>query len=133
VAYQQTGWRLDGEGKRRTRSAGCGIGRGGLIGSRALATVPLEQSKRVLRRAEGYYAQYLVRKRRLSTALSAVRWSRLRRGVEDGGRLQEGVVSAVPPTDTTQDCSGVLPEGTPCPARIRRRSAGGRTSVRAVG
>ena len=62
----------------------------------------------------------LVRNRRLSQAISDVSWSRLRRGVEDYGRLQEVAVVAVPPAYTTQDWSGVLPDGTPCPARIRK-------------
>src|SRR5262245_20927576 len=62
VEYQQTGWQLDGGGKRLTLSDGGGIGRGGLIGSRALATFPREQIKRVrpLRRADGYYAQFVL-------------------------------------------------------------------------
>jgi len=64
VEYKQTGWQLDGEGKRLTLTLtdGCGIGRVGLIGSRELATFPREQIKRVrlLRRADGYYAQFVL-------------------------------------------------------------------------
>ncbi len=283
VEYKQTGWQLDGEGKRLTLSDGCGIGRVGLIGSRELATFPLEQIKRVrlLRRADGYYAQFvlqverriqhapsgsavgidvgiaayvtdseghavanprfirqaearlkrrqrrlsrrsllhkkgkkprnnhaarqrarhnryppastattarppqpppappapsapsskrqsanwgkakqrvgraylhlqrqredfarktasalisshdlialedlqvrnLVRNRHLAKAISDVSWSRLRWWVEYYGRLHGVPVVAVPPAYTTQDCSGVLPDGTPCPARIRK-------------
>jgi putative transposase len=29
-------------------------------------------------------------------------------------------VSAIPPEYTSQDCSGVLPDGSPCPARVRK-------------
>jgi putative transposase len=277
VEYKQTGWQLDGEGKRLTLTDGGGIGRVGLIGSRDLATFPPEQIKRVrlLRRADGYYAQFvlqverrvrhvptakplgidvgiaayltdsdgavvanprfirlaetrlkrsqrrlsrrsllhkqgkkprtnhaarqrarhnkyppaplahpthptppptssaaprqsanwrkakqrvgraylhlqrqredfarktasalisshdlialedlqvrnLVRNRRLAKAISDVGWSRLRRWVEYYGRLHEVPVVAVPPQYTTQDCSGVLPDGSPCTARVRK-------------
>jgi len=56
VEYKQTGWQVDGERKRLTLTDGGGIGRVRLIGSRDLATCPLEQLKRVrlLRRADGY-------------------------------------------------------------------------------
>jgi putative transposase len=62
----------------------------------------------------------LVRNRRLAKAISDVGWSRLRRWVEDDGRLHEVPVVAVPPAYTSQDCSGVLPNGKPCPARIQK-------------
>jgi putative transposase len=62
VEYKQTGWRLDPDGTRLTFTDGCGIGRVRLIGSRDLATFPLEQLKRVrlVRRADGYYAQFVL-------------------------------------------------------------------------
>jgi putative transposase len=62
VEYKETGWQLDVEGKRLTLTDGCGIGRVRLIGSRELATFPVEQIKRVrlLRRADGYYAQFVM-------------------------------------------------------------------------
>jgi putative transposase len=69
VEYKQTGWQLDPDGKRLTLTDGCGIGRVRLIGSRDLATFPLEQIKRVrlLRRADGYYAQFVLQvERRVS-------------------------------------------------------------------
>ena len=47
-------------------------------------------------------------------------WSRLRRWVEDYGRLYEVPVVAAPPAFTSQDGSGVLPNGKPCRARIRQ-------------
>jgi putative transposase len=61
----------------------------------------------------------LVRNRRLANAISDVGWSRLRRWVEDYGRLYEVLVVAAPPAFTSQDGSGILPNGKPCPARIR--------------
>jgi putative transposase len=60
----------------------------------------------------------LVRNRRLAKAISDVGWSRLRWWVEYYGRLQDVPVVAVPPAYTTQNCSGILPNGSPCPARI---------------
>jgi putative transposase len=281
VEYKATGWMLDAEGKRLTLTDGCGIGRVRLIGSRDLATFPLDQIKRVrlLRRADGHYAQFvsqverrvdhtptgsavgidvgiaayltdsagnsvanpkfirlaearlkryqrrlshksvlhkkgkkprnnhaarqrtrhnkypatspnqpiattpsqapptpsasprrqsanwgkakrrvgrayltlqrqredfarktarallsshdlialedlpvrnLVRNRHLAKAISDAGWSRFRHWVEYYGRLHEVAVIAVPPAYTTQDCSGVLPDGSPCSARIRK-------------
>ena len=69
VEYKQTGWQLDAAGKRLTLTDGCGIGQVRLIGSRELVTFPLEQIKRVrlLRRADGYYAQFVLQvERRVS-------------------------------------------------------------------
>src|SRR5262249_41851057 len=62
VEYTVTGWRLDADGRHLTLTDGCGIGRGNLIGSREVHTFPLEQLKRVrlLRRADGYYAQFVL-------------------------------------------------------------------------
>jgi putative transposase len=62
VEDTQTGWQLDAEGKRLTLTDGGGIGQVRLIGSRELATFPREQIKRVrlLRRADGSYAQFVL-------------------------------------------------------------------------
>jgi putative transposase len=62
----------------------------------------------------------LVRNRRLAKAISDVGWSRLRWWVEYYGKLHNVPVLALPPAYTTQDCSGVLANGTPCRARIRK-------------
>jgi putative transposase len=64
--YKETGWKLDPEGKRLTLTDGGGIGRVRLIGSRELATFPREQIKRVrlLRRADGYYPQFVLQAER---------------------------------------------------------------------
>jgi putative transposase len=66
VEYQQTGWQLDPDGKRLTLTDGCGVGPVRLIGSRDLATFPVEQIKRVrlLRRADGFYAQFVLQAER---------------------------------------------------------------------
>jgi putative transposase len=68
---------------------------------------------------EDLQVRNLVRNRRLAKAISDVGWSRLRRRVEDDGRLH-GVPVAAPPEYTSQDGSGILPNGKPCPARIRK-------------
>ena len=68
---------------------------------------------------EDLQVRNLVRNRRLATAISDVGWARLRRWVEYYGWLHGVPVVAVPPEYTSQDCSGVLPDGTPCGARIR--------------
>ena len=62
----------------------------------------------------------LVRTRCLAKAISDVGWARLRWWVEDYGRLHGVLVMAVPPEYISQDGSGVLPDGTPCGARIRK-------------
>jgi putative transposase len=69
---------------------------------------------------EDLQVRNLVRNRRLSKAISDVGWSRLRRWVEYYGRLQGVPVVAVPPEYTSQDCSGILPDGSPCRKRIRK-------------
>jgi putative transposase len=68
---------------------------------------------------EDLQVRNLVRNRRLAKAISDVGWSRLRWWVEYYGRLQGIPVVAAPPEHTSQDCSGVLPDGSPCPTRVR--------------
>jgi putative transposase len=71
VEYKTTGWALDPEGKHLTFSDGCGIGRVALVGSRRdLATLAPEAIKRVrlLRRADGYYAQFVLQVQRRPVA-----------------------------------------------------------------
>jgi putative transposase len=62
VEYKGTGWKLDPDGRHLTFTDGCGIGRVRLVGTRAIETFPLERIKRVrlVRRADGYYAQFCV-------------------------------------------------------------------------
>ena len=66
VEYKQTGWKLDPDGKHITFTDGCGIGRLRLIGSRDLATRPIPALMRVrlIRRADGYYAQFCLQAQR---------------------------------------------------------------------
>jgi putative transposase len=72
VEYKTTGWWLEPDGKHLTLSDGCDIGRVTLIGSggfRDLATFPVAQIKRVrlLKRADGYYAQFVLQVERQVT------------------------------------------------------------------
>ena len=64
--YKQTGWKLDPDGRHITFTDGCGIGRVRLIGSRDLATRPIPALTRVrlIRRADGYYAQFCIQAQR---------------------------------------------------------------------
>ena len=62
VEYKQTGWKLSEDRKYLTLTDGFKIGRLKLIGSRDLNFYAIEQIKRVrlVRRADGYYAQFCV-------------------------------------------------------------------------
>src|SRR3989441_6017036 len=62
VEYKATGWKLDPDGRHITFIDGCDIGRLRLVGNpgQHIETFPVKQIKRVriLRRADGYYAQF---------------------------------------------------------------------------
>jgi putative transposase len=60
--YKVAGWKLEPDGRHITFTDGLGIGRVRLIGTRAIATFPEKQIKRVrlIRRADGYYGQFCV-------------------------------------------------------------------------
>jgi putative transposase len=62
VEYKGTGWKLDADGRHLIFTDGCGIGRVRLVGTRTIERFPLEQIKRVrlVRRADGYYAQFCI-------------------------------------------------------------------------
>jgi putative transposase len=62
VEYKVTGWTLDPDGRHLRFTDGCGIGRVRLIGTRSIETFSVQQIKRVrlVRRADGYYAQFCV-------------------------------------------------------------------------
>jgi putative transposase len=66
VEYKQTGWRLEPDGRHLTFTDGCQIGRLRLVGTRSIETFPLKHIKRVrlIRRADGYYVQFLVQAER---------------------------------------------------------------------
>jgi putative transposase len=62
VDYKQTGWKLSEDRKHLTLSDGFKIGRLKLVGSRDLNFYQIEQIKRIrlVKRADGYYAQFCV-------------------------------------------------------------------------
>jgi len=66
VEYKITGWKLDLDGKHLTFTDGCGIGRLRLVGTRDLATQPrlAIQRVRIVRRADGYFVQFGVKRER---------------------------------------------------------------------
>src|SRR5438105_13420343 len=70
VEYKQTGWKLDPDGRHVIFTDGCGIGRLRLVGNpnQQIETFPTKQIKRVriVRRADGYYAQFSVETERKS-------------------------------------------------------------------
>ncbi|HEX3640528.1 MAG TPA: transposase [Ktedonobacteraceae bacterium] len=67
VEYKATGWKLD-DGRHITFTDGCGIGRLRLVGNKKqkIETFPVKDIKRVriVRRADGYYAQFCVKAER---------------------------------------------------------------------
>ncbi|HEU4782687.1 MAG TPA: transposase [Ktedonobacterales bacterium] len=69
VEYKVTGWKLDPDGRHLTFTDGGGIGRVRLIGTRSIETFPRDRIKRVrlIRRADGYYAQFCVESERQIT------------------------------------------------------------------
>jgi putative transposase len=68
VQYKQTGWKLDPDGRHVIFTDGCGIARLRLVGNpgQHIETFPVKQIKRVriVRRADGYYAQFSVEAQR---------------------------------------------------------------------
>src|SRR5712692_3033272 len=62
VEYKHTGWKLEPDGKHISFTDGCDIGQLRLVGnaSQQIESVPTRQIKRVriVRRADGYYAQF---------------------------------------------------------------------------
>jgi putative transposase len=63
VEYKQSGWKISEDRKRLTITDKTGIGSFRLVGSRDLHFYQLEQIKRMrlIRRADGYYAQFSVK------------------------------------------------------------------------
>ena len=64
VEYKQTGWRIEPDGRHITFTDGCGIGCLRLVGNKkqSVETFPIKRLKRVriVKRADGYYAQFAV-------------------------------------------------------------------------
>jgi putative transposase len=65
VEYKQTGWKWETDGRHILFTDGCGIGRLRLVGNprQQIETFPTKQIKRVriVRRADGYYAQFCMK------------------------------------------------------------------------
>jgi IS605 OrfB family transposase len=72
IEYKVAGWILESDGRHITFTDGLGIGRLRLIGTRSIETFPETQIKRVriVRRADGYYAQFCVDAQRLIAHVS---------------------------------------------------------------
>lgn len=66
VEYKTSGWKLERDGKRLTFTDRMNIGTVRLVGTRAIATFPVGQIKRVrlVKRADGYYVQFAVQAER---------------------------------------------------------------------
>lgn len=68
VEYKTTGWKIDLDGRHLIFTDGCGIGRLRLVGNKKqkVETFPVKQIKRVriVKRADGYYAQLCVQAER---------------------------------------------------------------------
>ena len=69
VEFKTSGWKLEPDGKRITFTDGHGIGTVRLIGTRSIATFPLQQIKRIrlVKRADGSYVQFAVQAERQIT------------------------------------------------------------------
>jgi putative transposase len=62
----------------------------------------------------------MVRNPHLAKSISDAGWAAFRTILEGKAVYAGRRVLAVPPAFTTQDCSGVLPDGSPCPERIQK-------------
>jgi putative transposase len=60
----------------------------------------------------------LIRNRQLAKSISDAAWGRFLGWLRAYGGIAGVPVVAVPPAFTSQDCSGILPDGTPCQARV---------------
>src|SRR2546426_9629413 len=65
VEYKTTGWKLEPDGRHISFTDGCGIGRLRLVGNRGqqIETFPIKHITRcrIVRRADGYYVQFVVK------------------------------------------------------------------------
>jgi len=62
----------------------------------------------------------MVRNRHLAKSISDAAWRQFRTILEGTAVYAGRRVVAVPPAYTSQDCSGVLPDGTRCPQRVAK-------------
>src|SRR5258708_4817527 len=92
VEYKRTGWKLDPDGRHLTFTDGCAIGRVRLVGTRAIETFPVERIKRVrlVRRADGYYAQFCVEAERQLTHVPTGRQVGIDLGLKEFSTDSEG-------------------------------------------
>jgi putative transposase len=63
---------------------------------------------------------HLVKNRRLAKRISDAAWGLFVGWLRYHGAIAGVPVVAVPPADTSQDCSGVLADGTPCRRRVQK-------------
>lgn len=61
---------------------------------------------------------HLVRNRRLAKSISDAAWGLFLGWLRYYGHIADVPVVGVPPAYTSQECSGILPDGTPCQTRV---------------
>ncbi len=100
VEYKQTGWKLEPDGKHLTFTDGCGIGRLRLVGNKGqhIEEFPIKQIKRVrlVRRADGYYAQFAVQAERRVEHISTGKQVGIDLGLKEFLTTSEGDTVANP-------------------------------------
>ncbi len=100
VEYKQTGWRLEPDGKYITFTDGCGIGRLRLVGNKSqrIEEYPIKLIKRVriVRRADGYSAQFAVQAERHIEHLSTGKQVGIDLGLKEFLTTSEGETVANP-------------------------------------
>src|SRR5215831_16602364 len=69
---------------------------------------------------EALQIRNMVKTHHLAKSISDASWARFLWWVAHYARLHGIMAIAVLPQWTTQDCSGRLPDGTPCPVRVRK-------------
>jgi putative transposase len=69
---------------------------------------------------EDLQVRNLVRHPHLAKSISAASWGQFGTILTFKAAWAGKWVRAVPPAFTTQDCSGLLPDGTPCPERVQK-------------
>jgi putative transposase len=62
----------------------------------------------------------LIRNRQLAKSISDAAWGLFLTWLRYYGGIARVPVLAVPPAFTSQDCSGILPDGTACRARVQK-------------
>jgi putative transposase len=100
VEYKQTGWRLEPDGKHITFTDTCGIGTLRLVGNKGqrIEEYPVKLIKRVriVRRADGYYAQFAVQAERRIEHISTGKQVGIDLGLKEFLTTSEGETVANP-------------------------------------